>query len=65
GEGIIQLESFRQLTLNGYKNVLLLDKSSRILTDTSSGNSGILRTRFDTIPQTLESKLVKRDYELY
>ncbi|CAF1281724.1 unnamed protein product [Rotaria sordida] len=42
-----------------------VNKSSWILTDTSSGNSGILRTRFDTIPQTLESKLVKRDYELY
>jgi glycerol-3-phosphate dehydrogenase len=65
GGGIVGLGVFRQLTLNGYKNVLLLDKSSQILTGASSGNSGILHTDFDTIPQTLESKLVKRGYELY
>jgi glycerol-3-phosphate dehydrogenase len=65
GGGIVGLGVFRQLTLNGYKNVLLLDKSSPILTGASSGNSGILHTDFDTIPQTLESKLIKRGYELY
>jgi hypothetical protein len=65
GGGIVGLGIFRQLILNGYKNVLLLDKSSQILTGASSGNSGILHTGFDTIPQTLESKLVKRGYELY
>jgi glycerol-3-phosphate dehydrogenase len=65
GGGIVGLGVFRQLTLNGYKNVLLLDKSSQILTGASSGNSGILHTGFDTVPQTLESKLVKRGYELY
>ncbi|CAF1088372.1 unnamed protein product, partial [Didymodactylos carnosus] len=56
---------FHRLTLNGYKNVLLLDKSSQIITGASSGNSGILHTGFDTVPQTLESKLVRRGYELY
>ncbi|CAF1053159.1 unnamed protein product [Rotaria sp. Silwood1] len=65
GGGIVGLGVFRQLTLNGYKDVLLLDKSSQILTGASSGNSGILHTGFDTIPETLESKLVKRGYELY
>ena len=65
GGGLVGLGVFRQLTLNGYKNVLLLDKSPQILTGASSGNSGILHTGFDTIPQTLESKLVKRGYELY
>ncbi|CAF0804108.1 unnamed protein product [Rotaria sordida] len=65
GGGIVGLGVFRQLKLNGYKNVLLLDKSSQILTGASSGNSGILHTGFDTIPDTLESKLVKRGYELY
>lgn len=65
GGGIVGLGVFRQLTLNGYKNILLLEKSSQILTGASSGNSGILHTGFDTIPQTLESKLVKRGYELY
>ncbi|CAF4939221.1 unnamed protein product, partial [Rotaria sp. Silwood2] len=65
GGGIVGLGVFRQLTLNGYRNVLLLDKSSQIITGASSGNSGILHTGFDTIPETLESKLVKRGYELY
>jgi glycerol-3-phosphate dehydrogenase len=65
GGGIVGLGVFQQITLNGYKNVLLVDKSSQILTGASSGNSGILHTGFDTIPQTLESKLVKRGYEMY
>lgn len=65
GGGIVGLGVFRQLTLNGYKNVLLVEKSSQIITGASSGNSGILHTGFDTVPQTLESKLVKRGYELY
>ncbi|CAF2244775.1 unnamed protein product [Rotaria magnacalcarata] len=65
GGGIVGLGVFRQLLLNGYKNVLLLEKSSQIITGASSGNSGILHTGFDTLPQTLESKLVKRGYELY
>lgn len=65
GGGIVGLGVFRQLTLNGYKNILLIEKSSQIITGASSGNSGILHTGFDTIPQTLESKLVKRGYELY
>ncbi|CAF3155409.1 unnamed protein product [Rotaria socialis] len=65
GGGIVGLGVFRQLLLNGYKNVLLLEKSSQIITGASCGNSGILHTGFDTVPQTLESKLVKRGYELY
>ena len=36
--GIVGLGVFRQLTLNGYKNVLLVDKSSQIIIDASSGN---------------------------
>jgi glycerol-3-phosphate dehydrogenase len=65
GGGVVGLGVFRQLTLNGYRNVLLVEKSSQILTGASSGNSGILHTGFDTVPGTLESKLVKRGYELY
>ncbi len=65
GGGIVGLGVFRQLILNGYKKVLLVEKSSQIITGASSGNSGILHTGFDTIPHTLESKLVKRGYELY
>jgi L-2-hydroxyglutarate oxidase LhgO len=65
GGGVVGLGVFRQLILNGYRKVLLLDKSSQIITGASSGNSGILHTGFDTIPQTLESTLVKRGYELY
>ncbi|UJR16664.1 hypothetical protein I4U23_003564 [Adineta vaga] len=65
GGGIVGLGVFHQLTLNGYQNVLLLDKSPQILTGASSGNSGILHTGFDTVPRTLESKLVQRGYHLY
>lgn len=65
GGGIVGLGVFRQLLLNGYRNVLLLEKSSQIITGASSGNSGILHTGFDTVPQTLESTLVKRGYALY
>lgn len=65
GGGIVGLGVFRQLTLNGYKNVLLVEKSSQILTGVSSGNSGILHTGFDTVSHTLESRLVRRGYELY
>lgn len=65
GGGVVGLGVFNRLTLNGYQNVLLVEKSSQILTGASSGNSGILHTGFDTTPETLESKLVKRGYELY
>ena len=65
GAGIVGLGVFHRLTLNGYKNILLLDKSSQILTGASSGNSGILHTGFDAVPHTLESKLVQRGYQLY
>jgi len=65
GGGLVGLGVFHRLTLNGYKNVLLLDKSSQILTGASSGNSGILHTGFDAVPQTLESRLIQRGYQLY
>ncbi|CAF1076705.1 unnamed protein product [Adineta ricciae] len=65
GGGIVGLGVFRQLTLNGFQSILLLEKSSQILTGASSGNSGILHTGFDAVPHTLESKLVKRGYHLY
>ncbi|CAF3315345.1 unnamed protein product, partial [Rotaria sp. Silwood2] len=65
GGSIVGLEVSRQLTLNSYKNVLLLENSSQIITGASSGNSGILHTGFDTVHGTLESKLVKHEYELY
>lgn len=65
GGGIVGIGVFNRLTLNGYTNVVLVEKSSQILTGASCGNSGILHTGFDTRPGTLESKLVKRGYELY
>ena len=65
GGGVVGLGVFNRLTLNGYRNVLLVERSSQILTGASAGNSGILHTGFDTTPGTLESKLVQRGYELY
>jgi glycerol-3-phosphate dehydrogenase len=65
GGGIVGLGVFNRLTLNGYRKVLLVEKSCQIVTGASCGNSGILHTGFDTVPHTLESKLVKRGYELY
>ena len=65
GGGIVGLGVFNRLVLNGFKNVLLVEKASQIITGASAGNSGILHTGFDATPNTLESRLIKRGYELY
>lgn len=65
GGGIVGLGVFNRLLLNGYKNILLVEKSCQVITGASAGNSGILHTGFDSTSGTLESALVKRGYELY
>ena len=65
GGGVVGIGVFNRLMLSGYTDVVLVEKSSQILTGASCGNSGILHTGFDTQPGTLEARLVKRGYELY
>lgn len=63
GAGVVGCAIARRLTLNGAW-VVLLDRADDVGAGTSKANTAILHTGFDTVPGTLESRLVARGHTL-
>ena len=57
GGGIVGLAIARELILNGYKNITILEKESDIAIHQSSRNSGVMHAGLYYRPGSLKSKL--------
>lgn len=57
GGGIVGLAIARELILNGYKNLIILEKESDIANHQSSRNSGVMHAGLYYRPGSLKSKL--------
>ncbi|MCX2887289.1 NAD(P)/FAD-dependent oxidoreductase [Pseudomonas sp. DCB_BI] len=64
GGGVVGCAMVRRFTLEGAK-VLLLEKSSDILSGASKGNSAILHTGFDAPRDSLELRCMQDGYQEY
>ena len=63
GAGVVGTAIAR--TLSGLEcSVAVIERSADIGDATSKANTAILHTGFDCVPGTLESRLVRRGYEL-
>jgi len=63
GAGVVGCAIARRLTLDG-ASVVVLDRAGDVGDGTSKANTAILHTGFDTVPGTLESRLVARGHTL-
>ncbi len=63
GAGVVGCAIARRLTLDG-ASVVVLDRAPDVGDGTSKANTAILHTGFDTVPGTLESRLVARGHRL-
>ena len=63
GAGVVGCAIARRLTLDG-ASVVLLDRADDVGDGTSKANTAILHTGFDTVPGSLESRLVARGHAL-
>jgi glycerol-3-phosphate dehydrogenase len=63
GAGVVGCAIARRLTLDG-ASVVLLERADDVGDGTSKANTAILHTGFDTVPGTLESRLVARGHTL-
>ena len=63
GAGVVGCAIARRLTLDG-ASVVVLDRAPDVGDGTSKANTAILHTGFDTVPGTLESRLVTRGHDL-
>ena len=63
GAGVVGLAVARELVSYGVR-VAVLDSAPDVGEGTSKANTAILHTGFDATPGTLESRLVRRGYEL-
>jgi glycerol-3-phosphate dehydrogenase len=63
GAGVVGCAVARELTVAG-ADVVVLDGADDVGDGTSKANTAILHTGFDTVPGTLESRLVARGHDL-
>src|SRR5262252_8060708 len=63
GAGVVGTAITRALALQDVSCVLI-DAANDVGTGTSKANTAILHTGFDTVPGSLESRLLRRGYEL-
>ena len=63
GAGVVGCAVARELAVAG-ADVVVLDRADDVGDGTSKANTAILHTGFDTVPGTLESRLVARGHEL-
>lgn len=63
GAGVVGAAIARELAYRGLR-IALVDAASDVGEGTSKANTAILHTGFDATPGTLESRLVRRGYEL-
>lgn len=64
GGGVVGCATARSFALRG-ASVILIEKSTDILSGASKGNSALLHTGFDAPPGSLELQLVQRGYHEY
>ena len=63
GAGLVGSAIAQEFTARG-QSVCIIEKSSDVGNGTSKANTAIWHTGFDAVPDSLESKLVRRGYEL-